>query len=117
MALFSRFQRSLSVSGFAAQALEFAFEPGAGAPWRRRRFRVERLALDFELRDRARSSLSISIGMESIWMRERCAGFVDEVDGLVGQEAVGDVAVREDGGGDDGGVLDAHAVVDFVTSL
>ena len=41
-------------------------------------------------------------------------GFVHEVDGLVGQEAVGDVAVGEDGGGDEGGVLDAHAVVDFI---
>ena len=30
------------------------------------------------------------------------AGFVDQVDGLIGQEAVGDVAVREHGGGDDG---------------
>ena len=44
---------------------------------------------------------------------QRGAGFVDQVDGLVGQETVGDVAVGEHGGGDDGGILDAHAVVDF----
>ena len=44
---------------------------------------------------------------------QRRAGFVDQVDGLVGQEAVGDVAVRKHGGGDDGGILDAHAVVDL----
>ena len=44
---------------------------------------------------------------------ERGAGFVDQVDGLIGQEAVGDVAMREHGGGDDGRVLDADAVVDL----
>ena len=38
------------------------------------------------------------------------ARLVDEVDRLVRQEAVGDVAVRERRGGDERGVLDAHAV-------
>ena len=41
-------------------------------------------------------------------------GFVDQVDGLVGQVPVGDIAVREGGGGNDGRVGDAHAVMDFV---
>ena len=41
-------------------------------------------------------------------------GLVDQVDGLVGEEAVGDVAVGEGGGGDDGGVLDADLVVGLV---
>jgi len=41
------------------------------------------------------------------------AGFVDEFDGFVGQEAVGHVAIREDGGGDEGVVHDADAVVDL----
>jgi hypothetical protein len=44
----------------------------------------------------------------------RGGGFVDEVDGLVGQEAVGDVAMRERGRGDDGGIFDADAVMHFV---
>ena len=44
-------------------------------------------------------------------------GFVDQVDGLVGQVAIGDVALRQRGGGDDGAVLDAHAVVDLVALL
>jgi hypothetical protein len=39
------------------------------------------------------------------------AGLVDQVDRLVRQEAVGDVAVREHGRGDQRVVLDAHAVV------
>ena len=42
---------------------------------------------------------------------------VDQVDRLVGQEAVGDVAIRERGGGDQRGVLDAHAVVHLVALL
>ncbi len=39
------------------------------------------------------------------------AGLVDQVDPLVGQEAVGDVAVREDRGRHQGVVLDLHSVV------
>ena len=48
---------------------------------------------------------------------ERGGGFVDQVDGLVGQEAVADVAMRERGRGHNGGVLDAHVVVRFVAIL
>ncbi len=45
---------------------------------------------------------------------QRGSGFVDQIDSLVGQEAVGDVAMRERGRGDDGRVLDADVVVRFV---
>jgi len=45
------------------------------------------------------------------------AGFVDEVDGFVGQEAVGDVSVRQGRGGDDGLVLDFDAVIHLVPFL
>jgi len=41
-------------------------------------------------------------------------GLVHQVDGLVGQEAVGDVALGEFHGGDDGLVQNAHLVVRFV---
>ncbi len=44
-------------------------------------------------------------------------GLVDEVDRLVGQEAVGDVAVRERRGGDQRAVLDRDAVVQLVALL
>ena len=44
-------------------------------------------------------------------------GLVDEVDRLVGQEAVGDVAVAERGGGDQRGVGDRDAVVGLVALL
>ena len=42
---------------------------------------------------------------------------VHEVDGLVGQEAAGEVAVGQHRRGDERGVLDAHAVVDLVALL
>ena len=38
------------------------------------------------------------------------AGFVDEIDRLVGQESIGDVAVAQHNRRDEGGVLDLHAV-------
>src|SRR3954452_17702918 len=44
-------------------------------------------------------------------------GLVDQVDGLVGQEAVRDVAVAQRGGGDQRGVRDGHAVVGLVALL
>ena len=50
-------------------------------------------------------------------MRMRARGLVDQVDGLVGQLAVGDVAMRERGRGDDGRVGDVDAVVHFVALL
>src|SRR5581483_570051 len=42
------------------------------------------------------------------------AGLVDEVDGLVGEMAIGDVAVREVGRGDDRLVGDRHAVMGLI---
>ena len=50
-------------------------------------------------------------------MRRPRGRLVDQVDRLVGQEAVGDVALRERGRGDDRRVLDAHAVVHLVALL
>ena len=50
-------------------------------------------------------------------MRMRDAGLVDQVDGLVGQLAVGDVAMRERGRGDDRRVGDLDAVVHLVALL
>ena len=44
---------------------------------------------------------------------QRRAGLIDQIDGLVGQEAVGNVAMRQHGGREDGRILDAHAVMDL----
>ena len=45
------------------------------------------------------------------------AGLVDQVDGLVGQESIGDVAVAQGDGGDQRSVLDVHAVEHLETLL
>ena len=42
------------------------------------------------------------------------AGFVDQIDGLVGQEPVSDIPMGQGRGGDDGGVRDLHAVEHLV---
>ena len=45
------------------------------------------------------------------------AGLIDQVDGLVWQEPVGDIPVGQGRGGDDGGVRDLHAVEHLVPLL
>ena len=79
-------------------------------------FLLQRLALDLELHDLAvdlvqRLRLGVDLGAQA------GGGFVDQVDGFVGQVAVGDIAVREGGRGDHRRVGDAHAVMDFVALL
>ena len=76
-------------------------------------FLAQRLALDLELHDPALHFVElrrhrVDLGPQ---LRRR---LVDQVDRLVGQEPVGDVAVGEDGRGDHRRVLDLHAVVDLV---
>ena len=76
----------------------------------------QRHLLDLELADAALDD--VDLGRHRVDLDAQPAGgLVDEVDGLVGQEAAGEVAVGEHGGGDEGGVLDAHAVVDLVALL
>ena len=48
---------------------------------------------------------------------DHSASLIDEVDGLIGQEAIRDVTVRQRRGGDQGGVLNLDAVVDLVALL
>ena len=76
----------------------------------------QRGELDLELQDAAIDL--VDLGRQRVDLDAQLGGgLVDEVDGLVGQEAVGDVAVAERGRGDQRGVLDAHAVVDLVALL
>ena len=77
---------------------------------------LQGLALDLELDDLALDL--VDLGRQAVDLDPQAAGgLVHEVDGLVGQEAVGDVAVRERRRGHQGRVLDAHAVVDLVALL
>ena len=48
---------------------------------------------------------------------DESAGLVNEVDGLVGQETVGDIAVGEGGGGHDGPVGDLDAMEHLIALL
>src|SRR6185437_11529521 len=76
------------------------------------------LALERGLFDFKRGRLALEVidlrGHAADLDGQRSGSLVDQVDRLVRQEAVGDVAVRERGRGDDGGVLDTDLVVRFV---
>ena len=72
--------------------------------------------LDFQLHDVAADI--VQLGGEGIDLRaDEGAGFVHQVDGLVGQETVGDIPVGKGCGGDEGGILDLDAVEDFIALL
>src|SRR5882724_8277576 len=75
-----------------------------------------RHALDLELHDPARDLVDLLRHRVDLHAQAR-GRLVDEVDGLVRQEAVADVAVREHGSRHQGGVLDLHLVVDLVLVL
>ena len=70
-------------------------------------------ALNLELAEATRDLVEL-FGLRIALHAEFGGSFVHEVDGLVGEEAVGDVAMREGDGGDEGIVLNAHMVVILV---
>ncbi len=76
----------------------------------------QRLTLDFELHGAAQDFVELG-GHGVDFGAQFGGGFVHQIDGLVGQEAVGDVAIGENRGAHQSGVFDAHAVVQFVTIL
>ena len=86
-----------------------SFEPAIG-------FLLQRLLLDLQPHDLAVDRVELfRLGVDlHLQPRRR---LVDQVDRLVGQEAVGDVAMRQRRRGDDRGVGDAHAVMLLVLVL
>ena len=80
------------------------------------RLLLERLPLDLELDD-APVELVQLLGLGIDLHPEPARRLVDQVDRLVGQEAIGDVAVGERGRRDDGVVGDGDAVMDLVLFL
>ena len=71
---------------------------------------------NFQLHDMAADI--VQLGRQGIDFRtDHGAGFIHQVDGLIRQEPVGDVAVGEGGGGDQGIVLDLDAMEDFIPLL
>ncbi len=81
-----------------------------------RRLLRHRRELDLELGDATLRLVELHRGGVDLHAQPG-GGLVDEVDRLVGQEAVGDVALREHGGGGERGVADADAVVRLVALL
>ena len=76
----------------------------------------ERRRLDFELHAAAVHLVEFRRQRVELGLNHR-AGFIDQVDGLVGQEAVGDIAVREHRRADQRAVLNLHMVVVLVALL
>ena len=114
--IFFFFPVGLERVGFLANFGEFFLDDRETLARVRVVFFLQRLLLDFQLRGFAFELIDVS-GQGIDLDAQRGGRFVDQVDGLVGQEAVGDVAVRERGRGDDGRVFDAHAVMHFVFFL
>ena len=77
---------------------------------------LDRELLDLELLDAALDLVDLGRDGGQLDADAR-GGLVDQVDRLVGEEAVGDVAVAEHRGGDQRGVGDADAVVRLVALL
>ena len=73
----------------------------------------QRLALDLELHDPALDLVELRRHRVDLHAQAR-RRLVDEVDRLVGQEAIGDVAIRQHGRGHERGVLELDAVMDLV---
>ena len=79
-------------------------------------FTLDGLALNLQLTDTAFNLIKLFRHRVNL-QPQLGSSLVDEVDGLVGQETVADVAVAQLGGGNDGLVLDPHAVVHLVALL
>ena len=116
MASFSTCQRALRALDCSRKSGELRFDLSKPLARMRVGFLEQRLALDFQLHDAAFDLVDFH-GQRIELHAQRRRRFVDQVDGLVGQEAVGDVAMGKRGRGDNRGVLDAHAVVQFVAVL
>ena len=76
----------------------------------------ERLLLDLQLGELTRGGVDLDRHAVEFHAQAACR-LIDQVDGLVGQEAVSDVAIGEVGGGHERTVGDMHAVEDLVLLL
>ena len=76
----------------------------------------ERLFLDLQLGELTRGGVNLDRHAVELHAQTACR-LIDQVDGLVGQEAVGDIAIGEVGGGHERAIGDVHAVEDLVLLL
>ena len=95
------------------QAGQFLLELGQPILGRRVRFLPQRLALDLELHDAALDF--VELGRHRVDLHAQPGRrLVDQVDRLVGQKPIGDVAMGQHRRRDERRVLELHAVVDLV---
>ncbi len=99
---------------FLLQVGELLLEPGQPLGRGLVGLLAQGLALDLELHHPALHFVELSRHRVDLHAQPR-GRLVDQVDGLVGQESVGDVAVREDGRRHQRRVLEADLVVELVT--
>ena len=76
----------------------------------------ECLLLDLQLGELTRGGVNLDRHAVELHAQAACR-LIDQVDGLVGQETVGDVAIGEVGGGHERAIGDVHAVEDLVLLL
>ena len=76
-------------------------------------FFAQRLALDLELHHAARDLVELLRHRIDLGAQFR-GGLVDQIDGFVGEKAIGDVAAAHRGGRNQRRILDAHAVMRLV---
>ena len=79
-------------------------------------FLVQRLALDLQLDQPTLQTVEL-LGLGIDLHSDARPRFVHQIDGLVGKLAIGDVSMRQRGGGDDGRIGDFHTVVYLVALL
>ena len=107
---------SAELRGFLLQLGEFLLDLRAALARGGVLLARERLALDLQLHPPALGL--VELHRQAVHLHPQARGrLVHQVNRLVGQEAVGDVALGERGRRDEGGILDADAVVDLVALL
>ena len=111
--VFFRLPVSFQGIGLLAQRAEFLFDLAEPLARVRVGFLAQSLALDFKLHDAALDLVDFR-GKGVDLHAQTGGGFIDQVDRFVGQKAIRDIALRKHRSGNDGSVLDAHAVVHFV---
>ena len=110
------FQDLFVVRVFLADAGDFLLDQFQAFLRRVIGFLAHSLTLDLELDQPAVQAVH-HLGLGVDLHLDARGSLVDKVDGLVGQEAVGDVAVGQLGRSHDGRVGDLHAVVDLIAFL
>ena len=106
----------IQVGGFALQLFNFFFDEAEAFLGGFVLLAPHRLAFDLQL-DQAPIKLVHGLGLGVNLDLDFGRGLIDQVDGLVGQEAVGDVALAQLGGCDDRRVSDLDTMVHFVLLL